>query len=355
MRTQIHTSLSPALRAEWDALWALNPSRATAVNSSAWLVAAQEAFRHHDIRIVTVHGDNDQLIAVASLVRNRMYGTVIFGAPAQDFADKPPVLVDWNNNQAAAALATAFKQIGTVYLAECSKTALDALTTADSQSQSFQDDLNAIVTFTPDNAYGSLSKNELTKIKKRISKVTEPVTMRHSETSHSAMLQAVYAIESESTKNARGMQVLGRPEVRTFFETLSSIKPELIHVSVLEIGTKPVAFSVDLLTQGMYHGSQKAYLSGLDAIAPGKYLVMKLFEYYHENGYPGIDLGRGYDSLKRQFATEAQPLYTVVLGNATTRSYISFMRTLRIKVYDTVVKQKALYRTFKAVRSILPI
>ena len=355
MKTHIHTSLKPKLRAEWDALWALRPLQATAANSSAWLVAAQEAFGHRDIRIVAVYGDNDQLVAVASLVRYRMYGTVVYGAPAQDFADKPSVLVDWNDTEAVAALATAFKQIGTVYLAECDGKALTALTRADAQAAFFQDDFNAIVTFTPRNAYGDLSKNELTKIKKRISKVSEPVTMRHSITSHEAMLATAFEIESESTKNARGMKVLGRPEVQTFFQTLSSVKPELMHVSVLNIGTRSVAFSIDLLAHGMYHGSQKAFLNGFDAIAPGKYLVMKLFEYYHEKGYTGIDLGRGYDSLKRQFSAQANPLYTVILGNATTGSYLSFMRTTRIKVYDSVVRQKVLYRTFKAVRSILPI
>lgn len=355
MNTQVHTSLTPELAAEWEALWESRRDLATAFNAPQWVKAAQSAFGQRDIRIITVRTDDGQLAAVCSLVKFRLYGIAVYGTPAAELADKPAILIDWANTFAVKSLSAELGKLGIVYLSYCREEILNGLKSAAPQNiMSFEDDQNAIIDFT-NGPYGDLSSSSLNKINNRINKSEEPVGMRHSELDPAHMLELTYQVEAQSTKKDRGMGVLIRPEIRAFFESLAIQKPELIHVSVMDIGGKPVAFSIDFLAHKMYQGSQKAYLHGYEYFQPGKYLVTKLLEYNHQKGYRGFDCGRGYDNFKFQFTKNVKPVYTVILANKMAGQYISLVRSVRHRVYHAVVNQKSLYKTFKSVRKALHV
>lgn len=351
MNTHVHTSLTPELAAEWRALWESHRDLATAFNAPEWVEAAQKAFSERDIRIVTVRTNDGQLAGICSLVKFKLYGMTAYGAPAAEFADKPTILIDWDNTLAVEHLAGELGKLGIVYLSYCRGEIMNRLSAAaPGHVVSFQDDQNAVVDFA-NGPFGDLSQSSRNKIRNRINKSKEPVTMHHSEHDPVRMLKSTYRVENQSTKNARGMGVLTRPQVRSFFERLALRKPELIHVSIMEVGDKPIAFSVDFLAHKIYQGSQKAYVHGYEYIQPGKYLVMKLLEYNCEKGYSGFDFGRGYDNFKLQFTKNVRPVYTVVLANKMVGQYISRIRTIRHHVYHTIVSQKPLYKAFKTVRN----
>jgi CelD/BcsL family acetyltransferase involved in cellulose biosynthesis len=351
MKTSISRELSPDLRREWEALWRANPHLATAFNSPVWLCAAKVAFKPKDVRIITIREEDNTLVGVCALTGDTVYGLRVFTSPVRQFADKPSILLDWTNVQAVKALTIAFKSIGTIYLSYCREEIAKALQKA-APTVVFQDDENAIVEF-KDGYRGDLSRDSYNKILKRIKKSKEPVTMRFSKSSHDALLKDVYAVEKISTKGERGMAEFNSLAVRTFFEALAIDQPELVRISILDIGARPVAYSIDLLAHGIYQGSQKAYVKGYEYYQPGKYMVLKLLEHNYTEGYQAFDFGRGYDNFKIQFTKTVRPVYSVVAGNQAAGLYLKNARAARQKIYESVVRNKALYKTFKGVKQVL--
>lgn len=349
MKTTIYTSVTSELSKEWNSFWQARRDLATAFNSPLWLEAARHALGQADVRIITVRTNDGALKAVCALAKTRMYGVSVFTAPAAELADKPPILIDWTDKQAVGALYTELKKLGIVYLSYCAASVKESIEGgANTPIISFQDDLNAIADISI-NPYADLSPSVIKKANKRISKSEEPVTMHHSnQNNHIELLKTAVAIERESTKKARGMGVLVRTQIEAFFQYIALHKPELLDISVMKIGEKPVAFSVDFLAHNIFQGSQKAYLRGYEYYQPGKYLIMKLLEYHFEKGRTAFDFGRGYDSLKAQFISNPQPVYSVILAGQTAGHYLAFIKKLRDQAYNIVSSQKHLYKALKS-------
>lgn len=352
MKTAVYTELTPQLAKQWEALWEARRDVATAFNSPQWLAAARHAFGPAEERIITVSTDDGTLKAVCALVKCKLYGVTLYAAPAPGLADKPSILVDWSDYAAVRTLTAALKKLGIVYLSYCPAGITNSIQGgAGNNLITFQDDQTVYVDF-KNGPHAELSTNTLRKIDKRISKSPERVSMSHSEHAHDELLTTAFDIEKRSTKNLRGMGVLIQPEIQSFFRRLASLKPELVHVSTMNVGRAPIAFSIDLYVHNTYQGSQKAYLRGYEQLQPGKYLVTKLLEYNYTKGRSGFDFGRGYDSFKAQFIKNPRPTYTVILAGPATGRYLSFIRSLRDRVYNIVFSQKQLYKAFKSMRAV---
>lgn len=353
MKTQIYTSLTSDFEREWQSLWDTSKRHATAFNSPAWLVAAQSAFDHRDIRIIAIRSKKNALVGVAALVKQQAYGVSVYASPAARFADKPSILIDWGDAAAVSALAAAFTSLGTVYLQYCKSEIAQALQNAQ-PAITFQDDLTSQVHF--NGTYtGTLTKDTLKKIVKRMEKAPERVTVRYSKKNHHAILPDVYAVEEDSTKKERGMAEFIDKRTRNFFESIAQKNADLMRIILIDIGKKPVAYSVDFLAHEVYQGSQKAFVKGYEYYQPGKYMALKLLEKNFQEGRRAFDFGRGYDSFKEQFTNTPIPVYSIIIGNRAGGTYLKTVSAARKKIYETVVINHGLYKTIKKVKRVLAL
>ena len=129
MKIQKFTYLNDKLLHDWSKLWEQSPS-ANMVNSPAWFNAARIAFGEKPASIIALYDDlENDLIAIAALVKEKIFAIPVWTVPGGQFADKNSILVDFHDEEVIKILLTEISKLGNVYLPEYTSNQLQKIAT----------------------------------------------------------------------------------------------------------------------------------------------------------------------------------------------------------------------------------
>lgn len=348
MNSQTHTDLNEQLISDWEKLWHKSKF-ANIVNSPFWTIAAQKAFSGNQLRIITIYNNTtNELLAVAAFTKKKVNGIPVWTIPADEFANKTSLLVDFKDQKVARLFLKELFKLGTIYLTELTEDQIREIQRNTRAFTTWKHDVNPYIDFSK-GKYGNMPNRRINNLFNRIktAKIDMKLITTNNENSKKT-LETCFSIETTSAKQSKGKSVFHRDDVKEFYRNLVGLNPSSIPVSILYFNDKPVSYLIGFLVNNIYQGSQKAYLTGFEYFNPGKLALIKVLDFYKENGNPAIELGRGSDRFKRDFTSDFQVLYNLIISkNNFIRIYIKNINTLKEILYKQFQSNLKLYLLYK--------
>jgi hypothetical protein len=341
----IFKKLNEKILIDWEKLWKTS-SFSNIVNSPAWFLAAYEAFQHDKYAIVAVY-DHEFLVAIAAFVKTKRYGLPVYSIAGLEFADRQPLLADYNNDEVMRIFLSEIIKLGNIYFSAIRKDAAILINKYQKNSRFFISDINAYIDFTI-NSDSSLCSRKRTNLLNRLSRANQPVNVKFSIDNHNQELETIYNLDVNSSKSKKGRAVFDDVRIKKFYKLLARMMPSSMMTSLLYFGETPVAYNLGFIDHGSFIGSQKAHLSEFNYFNPGKIIEIKAMEYVQKLGINEYDLGRGYDRFKMDFSDNTRILYNIIVSkHSLVRSYYYFVYSLREKLYDLAVRQRKIYSVYR--------
>ncbi len=354
LKSLVLNSYTDQIIADWKNLWEMSPA-ANMVNSPEWFLSAQKAFGERKASIVLVYeGDQNKLLAIAAFVREKVFGIPVWTTPGREFADKNSILVDFKNQDIMRLLFGEIAKLGPVYLVEYEKKQLEEIKKYTKNVTAWKNDVNPYIDFSK-GKYGDFPNRRRNNLISRLEsgEIECKLETTTAENSREA-IEKCFTIDTISAKQAHGKGIFYRQDARVFYRSLVEMSPSYVPISLLYFGDKPVSYLLGFKVREVYQAAQKAFVRGYEYYNPGKLLMVKLIDHYREEENVKIELGRGYDRFKRDFAHDFVELHNLIIANnPAIRLYFSSFARTRMKIYDLLYKHTYLYRLYTRLRDLL--
>lgn len=328
IRIKTYNSLEPAFKTEWELLWRTSPY-SHCYNSPSWLLACNEAFSYSSMRIIAAF-TNDTLVGVLPLVKIWRFGTRVWENPGGPHLGKSSLLVDVRDTEAITALFAVARTYGSIVVSELSEEASAALLHSEQKwnvrvsSSSWMTNLDA-------GSYDHMSHHNSSRLQRIQRNEGAALTMQIFRGRDAAEHFAeMIAVERASFKSRDGRDVFYHPHTKKLYESLLQQRPEHVLLSLLYHNGLPIAYHFGMTYQSVYEGFQTAYNADYRRLMPGKILIARLFEALKADGIKTVDLGRGEQPAKLQFANLSTHQFTALYArHAFVRWYLLGMSALR--------------------------
>lgn len=351
-RTALHRSVPDSLRAQWEGLWQASRT-ANLENSPDWFDAACEAFRYGERAILAVYDTrSEELVAIAPLVKVRLYGLPVWIMPGLSFTTHAVILGDFLRDGLAEEIVAEMQKLGTVYLTGLTHEQADALSRSGRQMSVFPSDREYVMDASK-GTLGEFPKKKARSILNRAARSPERVHIV-TEDNSAAALQLCFDIDRASAKHRQGKGVFWKDSARLFYTLLAEKRPPCISIAVLYVGGTPVAYDMQFVCKGTRIGTQKAYLPEYGYYNPGFLTFIKRVESTLSDNPSEISLGKGGGRFKTDFTNHMRVLHSAVVADRyATRLFLAFMLSAREKVYHAVVAHPRLYARCKHLKDAL--
>lgn len=344
-----YTDVPEKLISDWKKIW--NASEfATITNSPAWLLAAMKAFDYKDVKIITIYSASGKLEAVAPFVKTKIFGLSVYTTPAPEFADRPALLIDYEDKRMTRFLFSEITKLNTVYITCFTPDLLDRIPLNNNAYKAFPAEQNPYIDMS-DGPYGMLSKRKRKVVLNRLESSGQDYSFEPAAANLPAAMDKAFTIDTISAKNAKGKGIFHRKEARELYSQLARFCPSDTIISLLSFDKKPAAYIIGFLHKKTHYSSQKAYIDGYDYFNPGRLSLICLIDHFREKGITEFDLGRGNDRFKQNFTGKVRQLHDVIISkNKVIRFYITTMYRLHTTLYNQISRHPILYKTYKLIR-----
>lgn len=349
MEVKIYTTFDSNLLEDWKNLWEKS-GKNNAVSSPGWFQAAYNAFRPKSVAIVTVYTKTKNLIAIAPFFKSNLFGSSVFTFPAREFAFQDALLIEEDSLEAFYSLLKGVWQLGNVLLSPLDYQLAKLIHNKERNSYMFLTDKNPYINLSQ-YIYGDFPEKKRKNLLNRIQKIDVPVYLLNTTEYDKKKLDLIFHIDKESNKQLHGKGVFYRKDVQEFYIGLFQNIPSKLMTSLLYFGDIPIAYTIGFLSESIYIGSQKAYLSGYEYFNPGKILQLKLLDYCDQQNIKTFSFGFGYDRFKLDFTKNASDVYSVIISkNLILRYYLLGSLYMRKKLYTQCSKSAKVYSLYKKIK-----
>jgi hypothetical protein len=351
MKIQTYSNISETLLTDWQKLWQ-SSEYATIVNSPGRFLSAMKVFDYKEIKIVTIY-KSDELVAIAPFVKTKIFGVALFALPVEEFADRPQILINYNEKKLVQLFFSKIAQLGTVLLPYFTSGLLDSFHKQTTYSKIFPGDVIPYINFSQ-GPYGNLSSRKRNIVINRLKNSEQKCTIEIVAKKPSESLEKAFDIDRASAKHNHGKGVFYRKEARDFYRELAQHNPANIIVTLVFFDNKPVSYLIGFFSNNIHSGSQKAYVSGYEYFNLGRLSLINLIDYFREKGSAEFDFGRGNDQFKKDFTSNYRQLYTVIITkNILLRNYITQMYLLHETMYKFLSRYPKIYKIYHRVKELL--
>lgn len=336
---------------EWNEFW--NESKSECVfNSPGWFVSAQKAFNYKKMRILVLRdGENNSLVGILPLIRTRVFGTAVYTLPGIEFVDHYSLLIK-KEKSIIDVLANCILSLGFVYIPGVLMEDSNYLI-SNGYSKSFVLDDNPYIK-TGDEFEKVLNKKNNNRHFKKAQKDFGLINLRLNDVNKESALNDAIMIERESSKSKKGKTIFNNKKNQTFFKELTKEIGDNLFIASLFFSDKPIAYNIGFICNGVYACSQKAHLKAYDKYRPGGLMFLKFLEAVNQKSTSEVDIGRGMDSFKMEYANGVRKLYGVIISyNKIKRYYFIFMYNLGDRMYRLINSNVYLYVFYKGIKDMI--
>lgn len=350
MEVKIYTTLDSKLFDDWKSLWEKSGKK-NIVSSPGWFQAAYKAFQPKSVAIVAVYKNTKNLVAIAPFFKTNLFGFSVFTFPAREFAFQEALLIEENSQEAFNSLLKAISQLKNVLLSPLNNQLGKLIHNKVRNSYIFLADKNPYIDLTQ-YVYGDFPEKKRKNLLNRIQKVDVPVYLLNTTEYNKKNLDLIFHIDQESNKQLHGKGVFYKKEIQEFYISLFQNIPSRLMASFLYFGDIPIAYTIGFLSDSIYTGSQKAYLSGYEYFNPGKILQLKLLDFCDQEKIKTFSFGFGYDRFKMDFTKNVNDVYSVIISkNNILRYYLLGSFYMQKKLYTQFSKSAKVYSLYKKIKS----
>jgi len=167
-------------------------------------------------------------------------------------------------------------------------------------------------------------------------------------------LQIVFALDSQSRKQARGYSAFADDTIREFYKNLGKNFKEYMQIHILYFEEKPIAYEIGFFIGKTYFGSQMAYISDYKQYSPGKVILAKVIDLIASKGITMMNMGSGDSPVKKLVTEEKRVLYEVILSrNTFAKTYIKNLGKLKEQIYCQMHTNPKLYTFYRKVKKVV--
>ncbi|HZE86807.1 MAG TPA: GNAT family N-acetyltransferase [Methylomirabilota bacterium] len=306
---QIHTikNLEETLIKEWKQLWE-QAENATIFNSYEWFVSCQEVEKFKEYEIHVCYKD-DKLVGLLPLQASYQFGIKVMSVVGKAFLVDTPFLLQTYD---ASLLEHFFKHIITkknIYLQKIDNQAASLLQILFPKMFFPLMSVNPYITIT-DDPFASVSPSTVSQIKKMLRK--NPGQFRFEifdgEIDLEKHLQTMFAVEQNSSKKQRSMDIFSKQQNKDFFTAISKNAKKFVRIGFLYYDTIPISYQFGFLCSKEFIAYQTSYLNEYRKLRPGKTMLFHLLQSLKEQ-VRIIDLGGGISAYKQEFTPDYHFLY----------------------------------------------
>ncbi len=347
-----YTNLENNLLNDWLDLWKRSKF-ANYANGPQWFISVLETFHYANFIILAIY-EEDTLLGIASLIKEKKVGVAVYTLPPGDFVLGIPFLIDYQNKKIMEELLNQLLQTGTIVLDNISEQYLTELKKYTSEIEYTQNSINYFMYFNKDEKGNVLirKKNKLLKPARNIEKKLS-MKFFNGETSGD-ILDIVFSIDGKGRRETRGYSAFSSKLTRNFYLSLAKRLKNNLLINILYFEQEPIAYEIGFLLGTTYIGSQIASLKAYDNYSILRVFLVKLIDYLNSIHVEKLDFGSGDAAIKRSFSKEYRKLYRVVISqNSAARFYLKIIYILRHNLFELLKQHMKIYMAYRNIRKVI--
>jgi Acetyltransferase (GNAT) domain len=351
MKTLTYTKINKKLLHDWQVLWEKSPY-ANYVNSPYWFASTLASFDYKDYIIIGIYEDTT-LVAVAYFFKEKKYGFTFYTVPPEDYVCGTPFLTDVQNKKIMQILGEKLQELGNVFLDNIHADVIMGLKESIPDMVSVPFSVNYYLDFTPDSR-GELIIAKKGKYMKKIKDFDDKLELKSFDGTMPEALEIVFSLDTQSRKQKRGYNIFGNIRIKNFYKSLAVNFKKNLAINILYLENKPIAYEMGFPIGTIYFGSQIAFLGEYSYFAPGKILLIKLFEKLFKENMKRADFGSGDNQVKKSFSSGEKPLYKVIISkNSLKRKYLESMFFSKDRLFNQIKKHTRTYTMYRTIKKSL--
>lgn len=354
MKAVIYKKIEQEVIKDWEELWRTS-SFANYTNAPQWFLSVIEAFHYKDFAIIAIY-QNEQMVAVGALVKEKKFGIDCYTVAPQDFACGIPFLFDFHDSKISKFFAEKLLDLGNIFLGNISEKFLNEFSTHTRYIKRIAFSLNYYLSLEKDTNNNVIIRNRK-KLLNEARNVLEQLQFRTFNGDTRKGLDTIFDIDLQSRKQTRGYSTFSDNQIKGFYKILAAHFQKNFLVGILYFETKPIAYGMGFLVGSTFFYNQMAYLADLRQYSPGKVLMVRLIDYLGATkNIEAFDFGSGDSFVKKLITDESNVLYQVILSkNTFVLNYLFLICTLRKYAYDRLSKNMKTYTFYRRIKNILPL
>jgi len=346
MITKIFNSTTEDLINDWANLWE-NSEYSNYINSPEWFFSTIENIDSQNTHIISIY-DNNNLIAIATLLKQKKYGFEFYTFPADNFSCGMPFLIKSYDKKVLNKIISEIKKLENVFMTNIPEYLVSDLK------------LNKYATFDAPNFYVFLELDSIgepiirhkNKIFKKAKEIMSKLNLKtYDNNLDNKELETIFKIDNKSTKKKFGYNVFSDNFSKKFYKSLKKHYKEKLILNILTFNKKPIAYEIGFKVKNTYYGSQIANIEGLEKYSIGRVFVGMILDNLTKKQIKKFDFGSGDDHIKRTFTKEQISLFTVIITqNKLIDIYLKTIIILRKKIYDFLHQHKNIYSIYRKIK-----
>jgi CelD/BcsL family acetyltransferase involved in cellulose biosynthesis len=348
MNVKVYTKKDVLFFSEWLSLWQQS-SYAVYANSPQWFVSVLESFSYQEYAIVAVY-EKERLVAVAPLMKEKKYGIRCYTLAPNDFVCGFPFLLDYDNVVLLKVLLLEVERLGVVFLTNVEEKAFLAFGKATKAISVSEQALHFSMRIQKDDDGSVFIKNKK-KLLHKVRKNESDFTLRSFNGTTQEGLRLAFKLDKQSKKQKKGYNTFSGKETQAFYSVLAKQFKEKMRINILFYEDIPIAYEIGFIVGKTYFGNQIGYLGEYRKYAPGKVLIVRLFDFLGSQNIEIMDFGSGDNTLKRTVTDSYTAFfYVIITKNIFSRIYLLRIYALKEVLYRLLTKYQSAYKLYRLLR-----
>lgn len=304
------SDFSKGLHNEWKALWNEAPT-ANICNCVEWFLMAKESGKSQDIVLFTIR-DDKKLVGIFAAEQKRIFGIKALVPLFAPYVVETPFLLVSEDKALLTFFLNNMQQQGNFYCAKVDGSTAWQLKAIDPRLFLSLMSVNPIIDATADPLRHLTSSNRkeiLRQERKLSSRIKVSVANRPNDLRDA--FSAMVAIDLESGKQQKGMDIFSKAENRELFAQFITHLADYVHIGIVRIDDIPASYIFSFITKKKCLNYQTSYLARFRKWSPGKLIIVAMLRYVQRNSLDLFDFCGGISAYKREFAPSFTVQYTV--------------------------------------------
>lgn len=351
MKVVIYNKITQELLKQWQELWEKS-SFANYSNAPHWFLSVVDVFCLTNYVVIAVY-ENDKLIAIGGLVKEKKYGLHFYTNMPSDFVCGVPFLIDSTDITTVNEFVNQLLQLGNIFLSNVPEEFMNLVKQYTSQMDAIVQSSNYFLPLQKDKN-GLAVLNKRIKLVKQIKEYKEKIEFRSYDGKTKEGLEIAFMLDEQSSKHGKGYNTFNTSLMKKFYKCLSQNFGKHFLVNILYFENKPIAYEIGFFVNRTYFGSQMAYDIEYRQYSPGKVILAYTADFLASKSAKMWDLGSGESPVKKLVTEEKRQLYQVIISsNKNVRSYFSMVGKLKMYGFEQSKRYVKLYAFYRKIRNFL--
>jgi CelD/BcsL family acetyltransferase involved in cellulose biosynthesis len=310
MRTiLLRNKLDENLLMKWNDLW--NKSEeGHFFNTPEWLLAYCRSHGVKNFSIVTIE-DDDELLLVLPLVKERFFGISAYGSPGGKYLNKSSLLIKNIDKELLQELINYLIKQGNFCLKELSAELADIIEKIDNRLIKKESSINPYINL--DDPYKFLSNKQRNKIRNTIAR-NKNALRYESFTGDMNALNLVFEMDKRSSRTKKGKATFVDDTDRKFCQDMLKSLPKNFQIDLLYYEKDLICYSIELAFKKVIQAFNTGYNENYRQLRPGKILTYLLLDRLKNENYEILDFSRGNSILKQEFTSLLKKNYEILFS-----------------------------------------